>query len=252
MLIIGGVVGIFAIVMVAITIVKKKRKNAVNNSGDSNEDSYEDDYSYSEELRKSEESDLRRHQEQNRYRDDRYCDDYDDRYPGLAPKGSNEVYDEGLDVTARSAPKNLRVPRNANVQGIKYADSRYSETDGVSDLRNDLYDKYDEGDEGTTFLNEAELPTLTRKDTGERFKINDGFIIGKQKAKVDYCITGNSTISRTHAAIRKIGGEYYIEDLSSKNYTYLNGSQIAEYKPALLENGAVVRLSNVEFIFEEA
>lgn len=238
-----GVVGIVLILFVFAVIAKglRKKKEKENEDVDINDNS-----GYSEELSKLQE------EEEKRYRANqhKYQEDYDDRYPSMVSKGSDEVYNEELDVTQRTAPKNLRVPRNVNVEGVKYADTRYSETDGVSNLNNDLYKSYDEGDEGTTFLNENELPSLVRLDTGERFKINDGFIIGKQKSKVDYCITGNTTISRTHASIRKIKGEYYIEDLSSKNYTYLNGNQIAEYKPALLEDGALIRLSDVEFTYE--
>ena len=238
-----GVVGVVLILFVFAVIAKGLRKKKEKESEDVD---INDNSGYSEELSRLQEEEEKRYRANQR----KYQEDYDDRYPSMVSKGSDEVYNEELDVTQRTAPKNLRVPRNVNVEGVKYADTRYSETDGVSNLNNDLYKSYDEGDEGTTFLNADELPSLVRLDTGERFKINDGFIIGKQKSKVDYCITGNTTISRTHASIRKIKGEYYIEDLSSKNYTYLNGNQIAEYKPALLEDGALIRLSDVEFIYE--
>ena len=36
----------------------------------------------------------------------------------------------------------------------------------------------------------------------------------------------NTQISRRHSLISKDNGSYYIEDLFSKNYTYLNGSAL--------------------------
>ena len=106
-----------------------------------------------------------------------------------------------------------------------------------------------EGDDETTILDNG--PFLVRVDNSQQIPIRDEFVIGKQKKKVDYCITGNSSISREHAMIRFLKGYYCIEDLKSKNYTYVEGKQIPAYSPVKLKDGMTIRLSDVEFVFHQ-
>ena len=54
------------------------------------------------------------------------------------------------------------------------------------------------------------------------------FLIGKKEKEVDGYINTKS-ISRLHARIELVEGEYYIEDLNSTNGTYLNGERL-EYR----------------------
>ena len=67
--------------------------------------------------------------------------------------------------------------------------------------------------------------------------------------KVDYCISDNNTISRTHAQITYKNGEYYITDLKSTNYTYVNGNKVAADQDIKLRNGDKIKLSDEEFEF---
>ena len=238
-----GILLLFAIVFMVLRLLRGRRRAARTP-----EPMEDESQGFSEELRRMEEEDLRalnaqRHARIQQEEDEAY-------YPGLVQKGSNEVYDEGLDVTNPTAPRNLRVPRNAHVEGVVYAEDGHTQDGGVSNLDAQRYGDHTEGDEGTTLLRENQRPVLVRVDNGQEIAIRDNFIIGKQRAKVDYCISGNPSVSRTHARIKQIEGHYYIEDLSSKNYTYVNGAQIAEYRPARLEEGARVRLSDVEFIYQ--
>ena len=88
------------------------------------------------------------------------------------------------------------------------------------------------------------------RHNGKRILIDKkDFVIGKEKNKVDYCISGDTTVSRVHALIRNIGGKYYIEDQASTNYSFYEGKQIPQYKPVYLEDGSRFRLSDVEFEF---
>lgn len=52
-------------------------------------------------------------------------------------------------------------------------------------------------------------------------------------------------ISRVHFAVYRKGGRFYIEDLGSKNGTFLNGRPIAGLKPQPLKSGDVVTVANV-------
>lgn len=51
-----------------------------------------------------------------------------------------------------------------------------------------------------------------------------------------------SDISRTHARLRWGGGHYEIEDMKSRNGTFVNGVALAEGKPVPLEHSDVIRL----------
>ena len=55
------------------------------------------------------------------------------------------------------------------------------------------------------------------------------------------------SISRDHALIRRVEGEYVLSDLDSSNGTFVNGQRV--YEPRRLAPGDRVRLANVEFAF---
>ncbi len=54
-------------------------------------------------------------------------------------------------------------------------------------------------------------------------------------------------VSRRHAAIRYIEQGFYLIDFNSTNGSYVNGEQI--YSPTKLEEGDIVRVSNITFSF---
>ena len=89
---------------------------------------------------------------------------------------------------------------------------------------------------------------LLRKNGGEKVCINKPeFYIGKEKAKVDYCITNNNSISRRHARIKVRAGKCYISDLGSTNCTYINGTKLSPNQEIALIPGDKIKFSNEEF-----
>lgn len=91
--------------------------------------------------------------------------------------------------------------------------------------------------------------TLTRKRNGTTVPINaPEFIIGKESSKVNFCVSNNA-VSRKHARITINNGNYYITDLNSSNFTYINGRQIPALQPQMLHNGDVIKLADEEFEF---
>ncbi len=56
-------------------------------------------------------------------------------------------------------------------------------------------------------------------------------------------------VSREHVAIRFDQGTYFVEDLKSRNGTYLNGNKLAEMKPHPLKNGDRISVCDFEFVF---
>ena len=96
-------------------------------------------------------------------------------------------------------------------------------------------------EEGTTLLQQEAFPIFERKNTGESVEINKNiFTIGKENES-DFIVSNNKAISRRHAVIEKINGNYYLTDKKSTNHTYLNGE--------ILEPERAYVLSDEEFIF---
>lgn len=93
---------------------------------------------------------------------------------------------------------------------------------------------------------------FVRRSNGEEIVIDkDSFIIGKERAKVDYCVADNRTVSRVHATIFRREGGYLIQDNNSTNRTFINGTPIQPMTEIKIKPGDTVRLSNEEFIFSE-
>ena len=109
---------------------------------------------------------------------------------------------------------------------------------------------YVSDDDSNTVLLGADVGgfTMVRKKTGERFTIDKNeFYIGKERAKVDFCVTNNNSVSRRHARIDIRDGKCYICDLGSTNSTYINGTKLSPHQEIALIPGDVIKLSNEEF-----
>lgn len=75
------------------------------------------------------------------------------------------------------------------------------------------------------------------------------FIIGKLSSRVD-CVIDDKSVSRIHVKISKDEeGDYYIEDMNSKNGTYLNGIQAEPHEKIKVEIGDKIRIATFEYIF---
>ena len=269
---VGGVIAAIAAIVAAIVLKKKKGKVKVDKKGSSTPAEDDEKYGYSEDLRRMEETDLkeqrhinenaenirkakeekereeagaRRATQENNAASEEAATPERDIYADFEDDGFDDL-DKDIDVTTRVKPKTDRVPGNAMQNGIVYAEG--VDDDGVSILDDD------DGSEDTTVLGRNRLPKgyLIRMDNGRRIDITkDNFLIGKERKKVDYCIGGDSSVSRIHAMIRIIQGGFYIEDQDSTNYTFVNNNQIPAYKAVYIQDGSIIRISDVEFEFHE-
>jgi len=61
----------------------------------------------------------------------------------------------------------------------------------------------------------------------------------------DVVIEGNPTIGRRHLLITRIEDGVFLEDLGSRNHTYINGEQLT--RPVELLESESVRLSDEDF-----
>ena len=92
---------------------------------------------------------------------------------------------------------------------------------------------------------------LIRQKNGERIFIDkEIFRIGKEKSYVDYFISDNTAISRSHANITKKDDRFYVKDTNSKNHTYVNGKIILPDTEVNLESGYKICLADEEFTFQ--
>ena len=91
---------------------------------------------------------------------------------------------------------------------------------------------------------------LIRKKNGEKIPItSQNFAIGKERRRVNYCISDNTSVSRYHVVITKKGSDYYVADQKSSNFTFVNGVQLSPYQETLLTDRSTLKLSDEEFEF---
>lgn len=146
------------------------------------------------------------------------------------------------------------------------------EATGLLDEEDEVTGLLDEGeatglleeDEATGLLNDSGMQlnqmfkqeicyaTLYRVLTDEMIKINKPvFRLGKERSYVDYFVTNNIAVSRSHADIITRAGKHYVIDLNSKNHTYINGKEIPVQVETEIFNGDKLTLGNEEFIFKD-
>ncbi len=108
----------------------------------------------------------------------------------------------------------------------------------------------DSGAGETTLLSGAGSAYLIRRKNGEKIPItSQNFAIGKERRRVNYCISDNTSVSRYHVVITKKGSDYYVADQKSSNFTFVNGVQLSPYQETLLTDRSTLKLSDEEFEF---
>lgn len=107
---------------------------------------------------------------------------------------------------------------------------------------------------GTTILTNYTRRSVTGylycSSTGETIQIEgEEFTIGKAQGQVNYVIQNNPTVSRIHAKIVRQYDEFFLEDLGSTNFSYINCERIAPGDKRILQDRDVIYLSDEEFVF---
>jgi pSer/pThr/pTyr-binding forkhead associated (FHA) protein len=92
--------------------------------------------------------------------------------------------------------------------------------------------------------------TLVRSSNQERIAINkEELVIGRERKRVDYCISDNTSISRMHAKLVVRNGQTYLVDMNAANGTFLNGSKAAPYQEMALKDGDKITLAAEDFTY---
>ena len=161
-------------------------------------------------------------------------------------------------------PTGLLVDEDATgilVESVDDATGLLGDDDEATGLLNSYYEDEatgllcDDGDdEATGLLVEnnisVRVPTLLRVLTEERIGVNKPvFRLGKEKSYVDYFVTNNIAVSRSHADIITRGNKYFVKDLNSKNRTYINNQALPVQVEVEIHDGDRLKLGNEEFIF---
>lgn len=116
------------------------------------------------------------------------------------------------------------------------------------------------GEEATTLLSEEGEETsllsagltgvLISQNSKEEFYITKPeTIIGKERKRVDICISNDPTISRRHCCITIQNDQFYLSDLGSSNGTYFGGKKLIPQQPVMLHDGDRFTISDQTFLF---
>lgn len=105
----------------------------------------------------------------------------------------------------------------------------------------------------TVLLNVMDTnPKLICVDDGCILEINRfPYLLGKMKACVNGIIQSEN-VSRIHAKIYSEDNEIFIEDMNSKNGTFLNGNRINPYEKVKLSSEDKISFANVEYIYKNS
>ncbi len=75
---------------------------------------------------------------------------------------------------------------------------------------------------------------------GQRVPLTGKIVIGRDRS-CDIVID-NKLVSKRHAMIQKIKGDYFVTDLKSTNGTFVNGERVPDGKYVRLEPGARIKV----------
>src|SRR6516225_5891022 len=95
----------------------------------------------------------------------------------------------------------------------------------------------------------ATLHVLKGHNQGEQLELTgEQFVIGRDPPQCNLVIPTNA-VSRVHAQISRVGDKFYIEDMQSRNKTYLNNEAVE--KRTLLRNNDKIRICDFLAAFQD-
>ena len=173
-----------------------------------------------------------------------YYEHYEEKNSDVADEATGFLYEEeNTGLLEDEATGFLYEEENTGLLEDEEATGFLIEDDGPSILLPDD----DEGMEKA-----IHYASLERLSTNETISLNKPvFRIGKERSYVDYFVTDNNTVSRSHADIITRGNRHFVIDLNSKNHTYLNGQMLESQCEVELHEGDTLKLAREEFIFHK-
>lgn len=99
-------------------------------------------------------------------------------------------------------------------------------------------------------INEKGLHSITSTEEGEIIELSMfPFVLGKLKEKTDGYIN-SELISRIHARFVFEKDNIFVEDMNSKNGTFINGIRMSPYNKVAIHNGDKIRFADKEFLYK--
>jgi hypothetical protein len=93
------------------------------------------------------------------------------------------------------------------------------------------------------------IPGTLEESTGlKAYILVDDFLIGRDQTKVDFKISSLS-VGRIHARITRRENSFFIEDLNSRNGTFLDQKRLKKKEEYLLPENCKLRFAENEFYF---
>ncbi len=94
----------------------------------------------------------------------------------------------------------------------------------------------------------AYLSAQSGPNQGKSYAVEgESFVLGRHPDCA--IVVEDGAISRKHACVLQKGSEFFIEDLNSRNKTFLNTVRVLPGQPQALTDGDVISICEVEFLF---
>lgn len=108
----------------------------------------------------------------------------------------------------------------------------------------------DVDDSPTGLLDEEDVHYVIHLKTNTELPVDsyNGFVVGRSVSRTDYSVD-NNMLSRVHARFFIHDGRCFVEDLGSRNGTFVNNIRVRPNNPTELHKGCLIRLANEEFKF---
>lgn len=97
-------------------------------------------------------------------------------------------------------------------------------------------------------------PRLVLESTGSIFKLGDATVIGREDPTIQIDLDGYPDakyVSHRHAQIIRMNGKFYIEDLGSSNFTWVNEIKLAKGQSEPLAQDDKLKLGKLILTFFE-
>lgn len=106
------------------------------------------------------------------------------------------------------------------------------------------------GTQGSKRTRVDKILVLSALNTSAKYELavnKASYTIGRNAAEVDGHIGFNPAVSGIHCKIKKSGACFTVEDLNSRNGTFVNKVKVAAGNSAMLKEGDILRISNTDF-----
>lgn len=97
-------------------------------------------------------------------------------------------------------------------------------------------------------------PRLVLDNTGSIFKLGDATVIGREDPSIQIDLDGYPDakyVSHRHAQIIKMNDKFYVEDLGSSNFTWVNDIKLIKGQSEPLESNDKLKLGKLILTFME-